>query len=280
MASHEHCSIKRALPIQVLIMLKQRQIERTTSMPSELGAQLVSVIVPTYCESENLKELATRIDTAIASLYRYELIVVDDDSPDTTFEVCKVLSANFPFRLEVRKNARGLSSAAVYGMERAAGEIIVVMDADLSHPPESLPKLVKTLLESDADFVVGSRYCQGGRIAEEWKQTRRLRSRVATWLAAPLVRIHDPMAGFFALRRSTLSRAGRLNLVGFKIGLELMVRCRCSRIVEIPIDFRERKFGTSKLTWVVQWHYMSQLIRLYLFRITVGLRSWLGQSQV
>ncbi|MEQ9409690.1 MAG: glycosyltransferase family 2 protein [Fuerstiella sp.] len=227
----------------------------------------LSVIVPAFREAANLPELAARLLTAVSGLpHEVELIVVDDDSDDGTAEVCEQLAEVFPLRLITRKNERGLATAVIAGLKEARGDYCVVMDADLSHPPEAVPHLLEPLQKSAADFVIGSRYVAGGSIDESWSLRRHLNSRIATLLAAGLTRARDPMAGFFAFRRSCLVRAPVLNPCGYKIGLEILVRCRCAHVVEVPICFQDRKHGHSKLTLREQWLYLRHLSRLYRFR--------------
>ena len=229
----------------------------------------LSVVVPTFCEADNLPELAERLFSSVSQeLYDTELIIVDDNSPDETRTICEALSRRFPVRLLVRTNERGLSSAVIEGIRNASGEILVVMDADLSHPPEAVPELVAALENPITDFVIGSRYIRGGSTDEDWGILRYLNSRMATWLATPLTRAADPMAGFFGLRRETFEAAEQLNPIGYKIGLELMVKCRCQRVVEVPIHFANRKCGTSKLNVREQLNYIRHLARLYAFQLT------------
>ena len=147
-----------------------------------------------------------------------------------------------------------------------AGNWCVVMDADLSHPPEAIPGMIARL-DDGADFVIGSRYVSGGTTDSNWGLLRWLNSKVATWLARPLTRAKDPMAGFFALRRTTFERATALNPIGYKIGLELLVKCRCVRVDEVPIHFADRQHGESKLSFREQLRYLQHLGRLYSHRI-------------
>jgi dolichol-phosphate mannosyltransferase len=139
------------------------------------------------------------------------------------------------------------------------------MDADLSHPPAAIPQILAKL-QAGADFVIGSRYVAGGSTSDDWGFFRWLNSRVATLLARPLTAAKDPMAGFFALRRSTFETGRDFNPVGYKIGLELMVRCGCERVVEVPIHFEDRRFGRSKLTMKQQVLYLQHLRRLYIVK--------------
>src|SRR5205814_2934642 len=135
--------------------------------------------------------------------------------------------------------------AVLHGARLAQHPVIIVMDADLSHPPEAIPALLAAL--GSSDFAVGSRYVPGGSTDDRWSLGRAINSRLATCLARPLTRVRDPLSGFFALRRSTLDAAGPLNPLGYKIGLELLVKCPCRAIAEVPIHFASRARGRSKL---------------------------------
>ncbi len=230
----------------------------------------LSVIVPTYREAANLPELVARIDAAAREAgIAAEILVVDDNSSDDTFAVCAALAEKFPLTLIVRTKERGLASAVVAGMSAAKGGVLLCLDADLSHPPEKIPELYAALMNGNVDgpdFVMGSRYVSGGGTDENWGWFRQWNSRVATWLARPLTRVSDPMAGFFALQRETFLRADELDPVGFKIALELIVKCRCQNVVEVPIQFHDRKHGESKLNLKEQINYLRHLKRLYAYR--------------
>ncbi len=228
----------------------------------------LSIIIPTYCEAENLTVLIPRVNQSLtAASLDAEIIVVDDDSPDETIQVCQTLAEKFPLRLITRKDERGLSTAVIAGLEAATGEILLVMDADLSHPPENIPELVSALNQPQADFVIGSRYVEGGSTDQSWGWFRKWNSRVATWLSRPFTSARDPLAGFFAIKRQTYRKARQiLNPVGYKIGLELIVKCRCRNVVEIPIDFADRVSGTSKLSFKEQLRYLKHLKRLFDFK--------------
>jgi dolichol-phosphate mannosyltransferase len=140
------------------------------------------------------------------------------------------------------------------------------MDADLSHPPEAIPRMVDSLGESGVDFVIGSRYVAGASTDERWGLLRWINSKVATALAKPFTSVNDPMAGFFTLRRTVYEQAAPLNPLGYKIALELIVKCRCSGIREIPIHFAQRRFGKSKLSFTEQLNYLLHLKRLMEFK--------------
>jgi dolichol-phosphate mannosyltransferase len=225
----------------------------------------VSIVVPTYREAESLPRLIERITALRATqLPSLELLIVDDNSGDGTDEL--VLSLQLPWvELIVRKQDRGLSQSVLAGLTRARGRQLVVMDADLSHPPEAIVVMLDALADG-ADFVVGSRYIAGGTTADDWGLFRYVNSRIATLLARPLTQLTDPMSGFFALPRAVFQRAERPNPLGYKIGLELLVRCRCRDVREIPIHFSNRTHGESKLTIEQQLLYLRHLARLYRFK--------------
>ncbi len=236
--------------------------------PVAAAAVEVSVIVPTYCEADNLPVLVPQICKALRQAnIRGEIVIVDDNSQDDTQRVCDELARDYPVRLIVRRTERGLSSAVLHGMQQAKGTTLVVMDADLSHPPKKIPELVETLKTGGADFVIGSRYVRGGGTDDDWGVFRWLNSKVATLLALPLTRARDPMAGFFAIRKSTLEEAESLDPIGYKIGLELIVKARCRNVREVPIQFRDRLHGESKLTLKEQFNYLRHLKRLYEFKL-------------
>jgi dolichol-phosphate mannosyltransferase len=228
----------------------------------------VSIVVPALNEGPNLRPLVERIGAAMAGRASYEVLIVDDNSNDDTPAVCAELARDHPLRLIVRTQpANGLGGAVLHGFAESRGEILVVMDADLQHPPEKLPELIRPLLDGGADFVLGSRHVAGGSTGEKWGAFRKLNSRVATLLARPFSGpVSDPMSGFFALRRSTFLNAERLQPLGYKIGLELMCKCRVrDRVAEVPIHFAERSAGQSKLSLREQFRYLEHLSRLYDF---------------
>ena len=224
----------------------------------------VSIIIPALNEAENLASLAVRLDAAMAGR-RYEVLIVDDGSTDGTNDLCRQLEREYPIRLLTRSNpSDGLSGAVLHGMARATGTYLVVMDADLQHPPEQVPDLLNPLAQNQADFVLGSRYVRGGATDSKWSFRRRANSHVATFLARPFAAgTHDPMSGFFALRRSTFESGSGFNPVGYKIALELMCKCRVQRVREVPIHFSLRTAGESKLTLEQQARYLDHLSRLY-----------------
>jgi len=165
----------------------------------------LSLIVPTYNERESLPILAERVHQALDGC-QYELIVVDDDSPDGTAELAENLSHKYPIRVICRKGERGLATAVVGGFSHASGQVLGVIDADLQHPPEMLPKLLREI-DNGADVAVGSRYIPGGGM-EGWSFTRRFMSKIATMTARTFVpsirKVKDPMSGFFLFKREVI----------------------------------------------------------------------------
>jgi dolichol-phosphate mannosyltransferase len=237
----------------------------------------VTVVVPTYREAQNIPHLVARLQALRRSSgLDLELLLMDDDSEDGSAEIVSALELTW-VRLVTRKSNRGLSNAVLDGLTLAETDFVVVMDADLSHPPEKIPELLAAL-KSGVDLAVGSRFADGGSTADDWGLFRWLNSRVATILAMPLTSISDPMSGFFAMRRSTFDTAPDLNPVGYKILLEIIVKCRCRLILEVPIHFDNRRFGSSKLTFKEQLRYFRHLRRLYTFRY--GTWSHLAQFLV
>lgn len=231
-----------------------------------MPAELISLIVPTLNEAENIPLLVPRLAAALAGR-PWELIIVDDNSHDRTPEVCAELAKTYPLRLLVREHPlHGLSGAVLEGIALAKGDLLVVMDADLQHPPEKVPELLAVIESGQSDFALGSRNQPGGSTEGEWGAFRRLNSWVATLLARPFAgRVKDPMSGFFALKRSTYTRAQRLTPLGYKIALELICKCQVTNVVEVPIHFGLRQHGQSKLSLKQQFRYLEHLSRLYDF---------------
>lgn len=240
-------------------------MDRSNREPSRAHYEL-AVVVPTYREAANIKELTMRICKAVTNAgIGAEIVIVDDNSQDGTDRICKDLSILYPLRLITRSSDRGLSSAVMHGIKESKSEYVIVMDADLSHPPEDIPHLVDAL-KRGADFVVGSRYITGGSTDARWSIFRWLNSKVATLLAWGLTNLKDPMAGYFAFPRRILDEAPSLLPIGYKIGLEILVKANCRDVMEIPIAFVDRTKGESKLTIKQQLYYLRHLRRLYQFR--------------
>ncbi len=228
---------------------------------------MISIVIPTYREAENLPHLVRAITEALArEPWPYELLVVDDDSQDGSVEICTELAESHPLRIVVRKGERGLATAVIRGIECSAGEIIVVMDADLSHPPATIPEMIRRLQSGESDFVLGSRYVKGGSIHDDWNLFRKLNSFVPSMLARLLCHLRDPMSGFFAFRRAEMPAPDRLRPIGYKIALEILVRGNFERPSEVPIHFARRRHGQSKLSFTEQLNFVRHLGRLYAYK--------------
>ena len=234
----------------------------------------LSVVVPAYDEADNIRPLALRLCKAAQQAnLTLELIIADDESPGSqrTKQICKQLQQEgHEVKLMARtaQMGRGLSSAVLLGFRAAKHQALLCMDADLQHEPEAVPSIAAPILQGKADFAVGSRHVGGGGLGFDWSMSRRVISAVATLLAAPLTTSTDPMSGFFCLSKETLARGddASINPMGFKIGLELMVRCNCKRVVDVPITFQERITGESKLSSKQNFLYLQQLFALYTFK--------------
>ncbi len=236
------------------------KISRTSmsQMPTPGTVVQATVVVPTYNEADNIGPLVERI---LAAAPGVEVVVVDDASSDGTADRIRALAAaGHPVRVIERRDERGLSTAVLRGIREARAEICVVMDADLSHPPEMVPALIRAV-EQGAEVAVGSRYVPGGGI-EEWPLFRRLASKMGSLFASPLTAVRDPMAGFFCLRRASLSGL-ELKPRGFKILLEILARGRFRNVAEVPIRFEDRGAGHSKFSAHERREYLKQVWTLY-----------------
>ncbi|MGC9135146.1 glycosyltransferase [Caldisphaera sp.] len=210
----------------------------------------VSIIMPTYNEAENIKDLINNIESTLKknNINNYEIVVVDDNSPDKTYEIVKEISkANNHVKLIKRERKAGLSSAVLEGINNTDGNIIVVMDADFQHPPELIPKLIENL--KDHDISIASRYVKGGKI-EGFSLPRKIISKGATLIAKILVpevnKTSDPMSGFFAFKRSSIDLK-KVNSIGYKILFEILYRNPKSKSIDVPYTFKDRIKGKSKL---------------------------------
>lgn len=222
----------------------------------------VSIIVPTRNEADNIDLLLQRV-LAIDYLrsVAHEVIFVDDSSSDSTRGNVRKWADSNPIRLIERDYGEGLASAVVAGASQATYDLAVVMDADLSHPPEKIPELVGPLLRDECDMVIGSRYVEGGA-TPEWPTSRRIASKLATLPARLFTDANDPMAGFFATTTERL-RAQRPDVPGFKIGLEVLATGGDQfRVVEVPIVFNDRFEGFSKMNKRIIFEYLRQVLQL------------------
>ncbi len=222
----------------------------------------ISIIVPTYNEKDNVAPLVARIAKALSG-QDYEILLVDDNSTDGTIAAAEALAPRYPVRVLVRREEKGLATAVLHGLAHAEGQIIGVMDADLQHPPEVLPKLVEAI-EAGADLAVASRYVPGGG-CPQWGLVRRIISKVALNIAHLLLpssrRVKDPMSGFFMFRRDRLGATG-LKPIGYKILLEIMLAGDFKDVREVPFIFEDRSAGASKLRASTQLEYLRHIFSL------------------
>jgi dolichol-phosphate mannosyltransferase len=225
----------------------------------------VSIIVPTLNEAENIAPLVAQI--AATGIALHEIVFVDDRSTDGTQEAVRALVCESSIRLiERQPGSIGLAGAIMAGAEAARGEFLLVMDADLSHPPDRINDLLGPLLAGAADMVIGSRYVPGGS-TPGWPLWRRALSRTAAAIAYPLTGVHDSMCGFFAIARKRLLELAP-STRGFKIAFETISRGHGHlRVVEIPIVFRDRALGRSKMSAGIALQFFWQWLRAILHRV-------------
>lgn len=229
----------------------------------------LTMVVPTYNERERLEELVTAVFAACdARGVALEMVIVDDNSPDGTGALADGLAATFRLRVVHRAGKLGLGTAVVEGFQVASAPIVGVMDADFSHPPSLVPDLFEAIRATGADVVVGSRYVPGGS-TPDWPLKRRLLSRAACLLARGLSPIRDAASGFFLIRRD-IAQGTTIQAGGFKICLELVVRSRAARLVEVPYRFDDRELGDSKMSLREAAGYLVQLRDLYWLRLRSG----------
>ncbi len=248
----------------------------TVAGPSRLpeAARLkLAMVIPTLNEEGNIARV---LDLARAALDRarinFELLVVDDDSRDSTAAIVSAIGAKDPrVRLIVRKGQRGLSGAILDGWRHTNAKVLGVMDADLQHPPELLPELFRSVC-GGSDIAIGSRYISGGGIGD-WNYLRRLLSSCAVWATWPLqragARAQDPMSGYFMVRRACVENIP-FQRAGFKLLLDILVRGRISSLAEVPFSFGLRTADRSKANLRVGWDYFRLLASLYACRLGVS----------
>jgi dolichol-phosphate mannosyltransferase len=228
---------------------------------------VLSLIIPTFNEGQNIPELFERIGTC-SSHISLELIVVDDNSPDGTAEIAERLNSKYG-NVQVCKRAGklGLSSAVLCGFNHARGSIVAVIDADMQHPPEIIPKMYEAIATHDYDLVIASRYVRGGKI-EDWKSTRKICSLFAILFAHIFLpnsrKIKDVTSGCFMIKKNKLNNA-ELNPIGFKILLEIVSKIEFNRVFEIPFVFTNRLNGKSNLNDKEIKNYLIHIGRLFYY---------------
>jgi dolichol-phosphate mannosyltransferase len=231
----------------------------------EVQNHKLALVVPTLNEAGNIPVLLDRIRQSLSLTgMDYEILIVDDDSQDGTADVVSECAEGDPrVRLLVRKGARGLAGAVIHGWEHTDASLLGVIDADLQHPPEVLPSLLEPVL-CDADIAIASRYANGNGVGD-WNRFRQFISRCGTLATAPLqrkdLRVKDPLSGFFVVRRECIDGLA-LQPEGFKILLEILVKGRIRKAVEVPFQFGNRHAGKSKADFKVAIQYFTLLGKL------------------
>ncbi|KAM3102789.1 glycosyltransferase [Phormidesmis sp. 146-12] len=226
-----------------------------------------SLVVPTYNEGRNIQRIVSILTGLLDQAFPqdYELIVVDDDSPDRTWEVAQQMLPDYPqLRVMRRQTERGLSTAVIRGWQASTGQILGVIDGDLQHPPEVLPQLLQKIAQG-ADLAVASRHVEGGGTSD-WGLIRRVLSRGAQLVGLVILpnvvgRVSDPMSGYFMVRRSAIAHYV-MNPLGYKILLEVLGRGQVREVAEVGYVFQERKEGESKVTWRQYVEYLGHLLKL------------------
>jgi dolichol-phosphate mannosyltransferase len=261
------------------------ELGHTEALASDVKLPSLSIIIPTYNESENILKLIGAIKSNLPSNIITEIIVVDDNSPDGTGKIVenyihnnigtdsslqqqqfhsKVDNQKCLVRIIHRKDKTGLIPAILEGIESSIGESILIMDADFSHPPETIPLLVEELRRDPNCIVIGSRYISRGSIIG-WPYKRRVISKGAAKIARHGLKVRnvsDPMSGFFAFPRHVINNI-KFDTKGFKILLEILVKSRDIRVKEVPYTFRDRKSGQSKMNFNVILDYAGAVWQLY-----------------
>ena len=233
----------------------------------EVALSTITVIVPTLNEAENIDLLLERILSIRRSCnINFDILFVDSASTDETSDRVLEWQHKGPVRLLQQAINVGLAGAVIAGAKYTDSTYVLIMDADLSHPPEVIPQLLQPLLDGTHDMVIGSRYVEGGSLPD-WPFSRKLFSRVATWPALFFCEVKDPLAGFFAVERRMLTELSD-SVPGFKIGLAILAEYEKNiRVTEIPIEFRDRDYGKSKMNFSVVFDYLKQLVHLVLKRV-------------
>jgi len=235
----------------------------------------VSIIIPTYNESHNIIQILESIGEHLPKNITAEAIVIDDNSPDGTGKIVedylKEIKHRVGYTIDIihRKVKSGLSSAILHGIEHSSGETIVVMDGDFSHPPKIIPRLVDEINNSDCDIAIASRYTPGGAI-KGWGVKRKMISKTATGIAKAGLGINqsDPMSGFFAFRRKII-KGLKIEAIGYKILLEILVKTKGVKVSEIPYTFSDRMYGSSKLNSSTMLDYVKSVWGLYRYGNTI-----------
>lgn len=222
----------------------------------------VSVVIPTYNEAAGIERLVSTLTDVFAHAHiASEIVIVDDNSPDGTGALVDELSTKYAVRCVHRPGKLGLASAVIDGWKTCTSEIIGVMDADFSHDPAIIPQLVNAIQSGDCDLAIGSRYVRGGGISN-WPWRRKITSKVAILFARPLTKVRDITSGYLFMRREVIDGV-TLDPIGFKIGLEVIMKGKYRAVKEVPYVFTDRTLGTSKLNSGEIFNYLKQLAKIY-----------------
>lgn len=230
-------------------------------------APRLSLVIPTLNEAAGIVAFLDALLAVTAGMGEVEVLVVDDASGDGTAALARERLGDAGRVIE-RRGPRSLAWSVIEGWERARGAVLGVMDADLSHPPELLPRLLGEIEAGGVDVALASRYARGGG-TEGWPRRRQLTSRFASSLARSLVSVQDPLSGYLLFRREVIEGVA-LHPIGWKIALEVLVRGRYAGVAEVPFVFRDRAYGASKLCSRVVLDYLRHLGRLRLHMLRKG----------
>lgn len=229
----------------------------------------ISIILPTYNESKNIRGILDHIKKSFPANLKLETIIVDDNSPDNTAKIAEDYfhsikeKSSHTINVIKRKAKNGLSSAILNGIQESSADTIVVMDSDFSHPPSIIPKLIDAIKQTRCDIAIASRYVSGGSI-QGWSIKRKLMSKIATLIAKKGLGIesHDPMSGFFAFKKNILDGL-KFDALGYKMLLEILVKTKGVKIKEVPYTFTDRELGSSKLDTKIIIDYFKSVWKLY-----------------
>ena len=224
----------------------------------------VSIIIPTYNEEKNIKRLLQEIHLSARMhkfTFDYEAIVVDD-SKDKTAMIARHYGANV-----IKGQHKGLGQAIVDGIGASESDVVQVMDADLSHSPHDIPRLLEPIIDGSVDFTLGSRYVSGGSTVG-WTLKRKIISKVASMCALPVTRVKDATSGFFAFRKDLLD-GHNIEASSWKIMLEILVKTAPAKVVEVPIQFKDRVEGESKFDSKQTLAYLKHIIKLIVYKYRV-----------
>lgn len=248
--------------LRTMKKMHDQAVSSGKNTPRQKMKYAVSIVVPTYNEAGGIESLVQQVFEALqrAEIHDAELIIVDDNSPDGTGKIADELASRYPVRVLHRSGKLGLASAVLDGFTLSKAPVLGVMDADLSHPPTAVPKLIAAIRERGADLAIGSRYVPGGGM-EDWPLIRQFVSWFANVLARPVTSVRDATSGFLLFKREVIEGV-TINPIGFKIGLEVIARGKYQRYEEVPYIFTDRKHGKSKFGKKQIREYLQQLVQL------------------